>query len=155
MRITKLIALVVLLQAAALGADDYAGSERCLECHNNLPEGPSVHDTAFSGDGADWLPKGDSALLCEACHGPSEAHARRPRNPPAVSFSEADVSIGNAECTGCHARAMDRLDDHAKAFHATAERNELSCNRCHGGVAHGLPAHIVELRQQQAMEESP
>ena len=158
---TLLIALTVMFSApAALAADDYAGSARCLVCHNNMPAAVSVHDQALTGSAIDLLPKGNEAYRCEACHGPSKSHAQRQsggpwRLPPAVFRNGHDVTVGNALCLVCHTEGMQGLDAHARSFHAVAERNELSCNRCHGGVAHGLPDWVAELRKMQEEERAP
>lgn len=157
---TLLIALTVMLSApAALTADDYAGSARCVDCHNNMPAAASVHDQALSGSAIDLLPEGNEAYHCEACHGPSKSHAQRQsggawRLPPAAFNSGHDVTVGNALCSVCHAEGMADLDAHARSFHATAEKNVLGCNRCHGGVAHGLPDWVVEMSQAQKENET-
>ncbi len=155
-----LIVLVSIVgTSAALEANDYAGSSACVVCHNNMPAAASVHDEAFAGSAKGLLPKGNEAYHCEACHGPSKAHAQRQsggpwRLPPAVFSNGHDATVGNAMCSGCHAVAMEGLDAHARSFHATAERNELGCNRCHGGVAHGLPDWVVELSLWQKENET-
>ncbi len=156
-----LLALVTLAAwTAAAAADEFAGADRCLVCHNNLPAVTTVHDEAFAGEGRALLPGGDPANRCEACHGPSAAHARPQPGlawpAPAVVFGGAgDTSPANTPCSTCHAKAMETLDAHARSFHAIAERKELGCNRCHGGVAHGLPAWVIELREQQREGDTP
>ena len=156
-----LLALAVMLDAlAVLAADDYAGAESCLDCHNNMPAAASIHDEAFAGIGKHLLPEGREDYRCEACHGPSGTHARRQsggpwRLPPAVFHDQHEVTAGNAMCSGCHSESMEGLGPHAQSFHATARRNELSCSRCHGGVAHGLPDWVVELRERQMEERAP
>lgn len=157
---TLLITMLVMLNAsAAPGADDYAGSASCLICHNNMPAAASIHDDALTGGAKHLLPERNEAFLCEACHGPSQGHAQRQsggpwRLPPAVFRSGHDVTAGNAMCSFCHAETMEGLGAHARSFHAAAERNELGCNRCHGGVAHGLPGWVVELSQKQKDNET-
>ncbi len=159
LRVLTIVLLVIVNAPAAVYAGDYAGSASCLVCHNNMPAEASVHDSALSGSAKHLLPEGDDAFRCEACHGPSKAHAQRQSGgpwqlPPAVFSNGHDPTVGNALCSGCHAVAMEGLDAHAQSFHAAAERNELGCNRCHGGVAHGLPDWVVELSQWQKENEA-
>ena len=150
-----LMAMILALSIATVhAADNLVGAERCLECHNNMPRSSSVHDKALTGSARHLLPGGDQEYRCEACHGPSGAHAQRQSGgdwqlPPATFRGRNEVAIGNNVCSGCHAETMKDLGAHAKSFHAAAERNELGCDRCHGGVAHGLPDLIIELSQKQ------
>ena len=150
---------ILITNAAAWATGDFAGSASCLVCHNNMPAIASVHDEAFAASGKHLLPEGREVYRCEACHGPSIAHAQRqsggPWQLPPVSFGGQDVSDGNAMCSACHADTMDGLGPHARSFHATAERNGLACIRCHGGVAHGLPDWVSDLRKMQEEERAP
>ncbi len=160
---TKHLFVGLLLLAGSVtvqAADEFAGTEQCRVCHNNMSGMVGRHDEVFTGEGKHLLPGGNEEYRCEACHGPSGSHARRQSGgpwqlPPAVFSSEQGVAIGNAMCSECHAEAMKNLDSHARTFHATAQRNELSCNRCHRGVAHGLPQWVVDLRERQKEEQAP
>ena len=142
--------MVVLIPVGADAMDEYVGAEKCFVCHNNMPNGASVHDEKLAG----------SDSHCETCHGPSKAHAQRqsggPWQLPPVRFGGQDeVMSKNAMCLDCHLDAMQNLGPHAQAFHAAGERNGLGCNRCHGGVAHGLPEWVVNFSQKQKENENP
>lgn len=146
-----LIAFLVALNSSRVEAsDEFGGAKKCFVCHNNMPTAASVHDEKMAGN----------ENHCETCHGPSKAHAQRqsggPWKLPPVRFGgQVEVTSKNAMCLDCHFDAMKSLGPPAQSFHAAAERNGLGCNRCHGGVAHGLPAWVVELSQMQKENENP
>ena len=155
--------MALLLSGLAVAAEEYspaefAGVERCLECHSLVSEHESPHLSGSHSDGNREMQTlgAAEAFRCEACHGPSATHAERQHGAPwilpPVSFSGPDKEPAKAACLECHASEMKELDASAQEFHATARRNELTCSRCHGGVAHGLPDWVVEL--SQSLEET-
>jgi DmsE family decaheme c-type cytochrome len=102
--ITIVVAGLVIGVHGALAAEGAAGSDdACLACHDDPkvtpilagPHGPSAHAPDAG---------------CTACHGPSEAHLRRPprgekRAAPDVDFGRrtaTPVERQNAACIDCH-----------------------------------------------------
>ena len=114
---------------------------RCLDCHrlHEADEGPSAHP-GYSGDASCrpcHFPFFDGArghILhptdspdpphggCEACHGPSQAHAAT----PAVEKTGTPAA-GGAACIPCH-----ESDPHLEGWRSSAHgRRRVSCLDCH------------------------
>jgi DmsE family decaheme c-type cytochrome len=121
------------------------GSERCLGCHDFGPDSP-VHPLLESPHGNTQDPGAPMAEQgCEACHGPSAAHARAPTQaPPAVSFGprwSASSSEQNGQCLACHqGAAFEHWDS------APHQRRNLSCVTCHD--IHDLPDAVLQADTQ-------
>ena len=122
------IILVFLTGVAAQGRDvngDYAGLERCTECHE---EQYKTYRESYHGiKGDPRTPAADRA--CESCHGPGAGHAEEediekilllgPKSPtPAEEI--------NATCLECHTKSKQSL------WHgSTHEERDVSCTNCH------------------------
>ncbi len=114
------------------------GADTCLGCHRDQVT-LAVFRTKHAVPTDERSPFGHGQLQCEACHGPSGAHAGRVRRgqerPAPLLFgatSNASVDDENAACLGCHEPVMG-LDWHAGP-HAD---NQVGCADCHS-------AHVAQ-----------
>ena len=76
-------------------------------------------------------------VSCTSCHDP---HAKR----------------GTMLCANCHeqdAATFAAQSAKAQEFHATMQANNLSCVKCHRGVAHGVPKWVEEMSKQQQQQQ--
>jgi DmsE family decaheme c-type cytochrome len=107
--------------APAAAADEYAGEDTCLVCH----EGQSVKGTAHGRSYNERTPA--STHGCESCHGPGKAHAdaegdkSKIKNPAKLGVREA-----SAICTTCHDRAKHALWDGSQH-----DMRQVGCTSCH------------------------
>ena len=113
---------------AALAGMGQAQSEEpgCLDCHEPAKD-PAMHVIANTVHGG---LAGGGAAACTACHGPSEAHDRRPKkNPPDVSFGPqwpSDAETRSASCQTCHDSG-----DQLLWTGSGHQQENLSCDSCH------------------------
>lgn len=125
---------VLLLPTGVFGQsiDDYAGTETCLDCHDDLAASIShtVHGTL-----KDYEYPG-IAEGCESCHGPGAKHAD--------SEEAADIFLPSAEmgldgvgnCLECHKTG--HTIDWEMSAHAQADVSCVSCHKVHGSNKHLL-----------------
>ncbi len=116
--LTLIAAFWTAITAATAGAE----SEACLGCHSDEP-GTPIHALLQSGHGS-------VAQACEACHGPSADHMRRPTiASPDISFGPrwtANTAQQDSQCLGCHqANVASHWSD---ALHMA---NNVTCVGCH------------------------
>ncbi|MDE2184478.1 MAG: DmsE family decaheme c-type cytochrome [Alphaproteobacteria bacterium] len=112
---------------AALSA---GGSATCMQCHNSAPVS-DILKTPHAMKGDARSPFGQQG--CEACHGPSDAHAsgfaKGTPTEPGIRFNgpnASPVAQRNQVCLGCHQDAK-RMDWDSSKHHA----NNLACVSCH------------------------
>ena len=137
-------------------AGEVTTAQQCMVCHNLMDDNGAVHQLAFDGSRREL----EQEHRCEACHGASAAHAARqlggPWVMPLFNFEPgAPVNESNQACLDCHEKEMPGLEEKALIFHQAGKANDLSCMRCHGGVAHGLPDWVVEMREAQRKDAEP
>lgn len=105
------------------GGGDYAGSERCLECHDIEYESyrKSIHYQVETGG---WEGKG-----CESCHGPGAEHVRADGDSPML-FGSSQIHTVEQKldaCLSCHAENSTSFEfrsaDHVKGT--------IECSTCH------------------------
>ncbi len=105
---------------AAMAQAEYAGSETCAVCHDDL-EGPLALTSHGSAAFAEL-----SDLGCEACHGPGSLHVENPENPIyQLGLSQWTAQRETQICLTCHGADQSRF---AASEHA---RIGLSCSGCH------------------------
>lgn len=115
----------------------HAGEENlpfdCAACHttgyNNWP--PASHQDGMEGVVGVWAYEN---VQCEACHGPSAAHAQNP------DLIKPVIDSTGATCEGCHVGEnppaadesglfIDHHDENLDIF--TSKHEALSCTTCH------------------------
>ncbi len=111
-----LVPLILLLGAR------FAGSEACRDCHEDLADAfrRSPIGYALQVPRTAWESKG-----CEACHGPSWAHAEDPEQPTFNFPAQAIRRIAQT-CLACH-RENPRVNAWDRSPHAA----EIACTDCH------------------------
>jgi DmsE family decaheme c-type cytochrome len=116
----------MLLAVASGGALAETGEPGCLDCHDPA-ENPEIHALANTVHATLGC---SQSTACTACHGPSEAHDRKPRkNPPDISFGPkwpSDPELRNASCLSCHDSGEQMLwvgSEH--------QQENLTCDTCH------------------------
>ncbi|QIB66370.1 DmsE family decaheme c-type cytochrome [Kineobactrum salinum] len=120
-----LLLLALGLSALCTGANEQSQPD-CLACHTATAD-VAVHAVFHTVHGA---LDGGGAAACSACHGASEAHARRPTDAaPQVSFGprwQAEAEARDGACLGCHAGGS--------ALHWAGSEHQqegLDCASCH------------------------
>ncbi len=120
--------------APAVEAPKYSskGADTCLRCHGDDLAVMGIFRTPHAQPGNPRSPFGHGQLQCESCHGPGEAHTKRPpkgeERAPVVQFGRGKVTpVGaqNAMCVGCH-------NADTGSWHASEhEANDVGCADCH------------------------
>jgi DmsE family decaheme c-type cytochrome len=127
------------------GEEDYAGTETCIECHEEIYERfrKSIH-------GIKGNPRTPMAVneefACESCHGPGATHSEEGESGnifwPSVDSPEP-AEKKSATCLDCHTKgkvAMWHSSEH--------ETRDLSCANCHS--IHGShPKNLAKPSQTQ------
>jgi DmsE family decaheme c-type cytochrome len=121
------------------------GGKQCLSCHDFGPESP-VQPMLKSPHGDRGDPRSPMAERgCEACHGPSAAHARAPTQvSPGVSFGPrwtASTADQDGQCLACHGESVAAHWDSAPHH-----RKDLTCVTCHD--IHKLPDQVLQAGTQ-------
>jgi DmsE family decaheme c-type cytochrome len=135
--------------AAALFAQDYAGTEMCQACHEDIAKAfltSNRHGVLETNPRKGWETKS-----CEACHGAGAKHAESAdasliRNPRKLGAAGADKA-----CMTCHgnqpARSGRVVSGHARqqlpctschSIHAKAPEPKAQCGGCHSGEKAGF-----------------
>ena len=130
---------------AAQGA--YMGSDTCVACHGkktNVPFEKTPMGHRFSK-----APQGElEKKNCEACHGPGEKHADKPKEKGLIFNFGADTghspAVQNAACIQCHAQDTKR--------HWEAPANFASTNRCTECHISMKPTALVKASVQPTPE---
>lgn len=133
--IPKLFLVVVFLSVlpGVLAAQEYTskGADSCLKCHKKEKWG--VMPIFKTGHGSVADPGSPfSNMQCEACHGPSNEHARAKKKADVMvkrTFGEGDqasVTEQNEVCLGCH-------QSHTGFgwFGSAHEGSDVACVSCH------------------------
>jgi len=97
----------------------------CYECHEDKQRAEQVDVTLHIIE--------NDQVSCSACHDP-----------------HADLEA--MHCLNCHqqnAEIFALQSSKARGFHQTTIKNNLSCGRCHRGVAHGVPDWVEAIRKEQ------
>jgi len=97
----------------------------CYDCHEDKKR-------AVQADSTLHIIENDESS-CSGCHD-----------------SHADLDV--MQCLNCHEQNTETLatqSSKARGFHRTTIKNNLSCVRCHGGVAHGVPEWVETIREEQ------
>ena len=121
------------------------GSQGCLDCHDEQSDSPvlSIYHTPHGIAADKRTPAGGSG--CESCHGPSAAHAKKPKKaPPAISFGPDHPSDPEKRASSCVACHQDNTLSHWDS--STHEQEELACDDCH--QSHLKQDTILDKKQQ-------
>ncbi len=117
--------LPLFLFAAALFAQDYAGTEMCQGCHEDIAKAflkSNPHAVLETNKRRGWETKS-----CEACHGSGVKHAESAeaaliRNPRKLSTAETDKT-----CMACHGNQQ----THSGRVVTGHARQQMACTSCH------------------------
>jgi DmsE family decaheme c-type cytochrome len=102
---------------------EYAGSEACAVCHEDISKGLLSNRHAAVDKG---VRKGWAGRACEGCHGPGAKHAESAdandiKNPAKIGTA-ADIS-----CLTCHRNQ----ETHVGRIGSGHTRNGVACTACH------------------------
>ena len=104
-------------------------SRGCYDCHQDKQraEQPDAELHFIEND----------QVSCSACHDPHAA-------------------LDEMNCLNCHQQNAETFalqSSKARGFHQTTIKNNLSCLRCHSGVAHGVPGWVEDIKREQLSGE--
>lgn len=132
---------LVLLSTGVFGQtiDDYAGTETCLDCHDDMA---ATYTHTVHGQLQAYQYPG-IAEGCEACHGPGAKHADS-EEPADIFTPRAEMGLdGIANCLACHKTG--HTIDWEMSTHAASDVGCLSCHTLHqAGTGHALLAQKRE-----------
>jgi len=123
------------------------GELGCADCHTVHKE----HDPL--------LDHTKTAMVCVSCHEEKKTaqhikglHIIESGKASCTDCHNPHASLDAKLCVNCHdqdAATLAKQSGKAQEFHATVIENELSCLKCHRGVAHGVPRWVEEINKQQ------
>ena len=119
--------------AAAVEGTQYAGSDTCKTCHEEMFKKfeATAHWKITLGRHE------ESARGCEACHGPGKAHVEAGGDKSKIfTFAGADPAEASRRCLSCHEYG----EEHANFTRSQHNSNEVSCVACHS------PHHAKEAQ---------
>jgi DmsE family decaheme c-type cytochrome len=121
--------------AAAGKTAEYAGSEACQACHEDIFNAFQKNPHHAVETGKKYKYEGKA---CESCHGPGAKHAESAsaadiRNPEKLKAAQAD-----AACLTCHLNQP----THVGRINNSHAKNQVSCVQCHSVHKNG-PGGLV------------
>lgn len=121
---------------------DYAGSEACASCHEDLYQKfqKNPHQLLETHPKKGWQKKS-----CEACHGPGAIHVETGDAEKVVGFSRATAQQITTRCLNCHAR----MDQHAGFASGAHGRNQVACTDCHNIHEPRQSVHLWAVKSDQ------
>lgn len=119
-------------QTAPTAAPQYAGSEACAACHDDLAKSFRRNPHQRLETRAEW-----KGRACEACHGPGAKHAESAT--AADIFNPAKLRPADSEqaCLKCH-RNQPAQHGRIQGGHG---RNQVACTSCH--AVHKTPQELT------------
>jgi DmsE family decaheme c-type cytochrome len=128
-------------KAPAKFGDEYAGSETCQACHEDIYNAflKSPHKASETDQRSKWKQHG-----CESCHGPGAKHAGSAsaddiKNPAKLVAAQTDRI-----CLGCHLNQT----THAGRIQSSHMKDSVSCVACHKVHANG-PVGLVPRNPEE------
>lgn len=119
----------------------YAGTEACVECHQEAYESYRMNRHSIAADAR--TPGARSG--CESCHGPGVDHAESEGENPIRSLksgSGAPPDVISATCLQCHTKGKQALWQGSRH-----QSRNLSCSDCHSIHANN-EVNLIEKRQE-------
>lgn len=126
--------------AAAVVASQYAGSDTCKTCHEdifkNFEATPHWKTTLKH--------RGMEAQGCEACHGPGKAHVEGGGDKSKIfTFAGADPAEASKRCLSCHEYG----EEHANFDRSEHNVNSVNCIACHSPHHAKEPQFLLVQKQ--------
>ena len=112
-------AMLIFWSTAAVAGEEYAGSETCEACHDEV-----AASFAQTAHGRKELTGWDGGAACEACHGPGGTHVES--GGEAGTILSAGIDGVSGKCADCHG-------SNAASFWkgSTHESFDVACADCH------------------------
>lgn len=126
--------------SGASGSSQYAGSETCKTCHEDVYKSweKTPHwKTTLDKKG------GPSKMGCEGCHGPGAAHAAEADPTKIFSFKNLTREQSSARCLSCHGEAHEQ-SHFAESAHSSSD---VGCLDCHSPHHAREPQHLLVQSQ--------
>lgn len=141
----SVVIIIVVTTGFALGNEDsggYAGSETCLECHEEQYETYLKDYHAIKGD-----PRNPAAKhSCESCHGPGANHAEEEDIETILALgpkSDVPAEKQNEACLECHTKGKLIL------WHGSQHEDRiLVCSNCHS-IHKGYKKSLSKLSETE------
>jgi DmsE family decaheme c-type cytochrome len=130
--------------AAPPKGPEYAGSETCKTCHEEIFGAllRTAHGTLERDQHRGW--KGDA---CESCHGAGAKHAESASAADIYNPGKQTPDKFNAGCLSCH---LNQKTDAGRLLSGHA-KNEISCGSCH--AVHGTGGKPLLVRGTAAINQ--
>ena len=120
----------------------------CVDCHAVHAE----HDQVLSFE--------TQSGVCYDCHADKQRAEQADENLHIIENDQVSCSachdphadLEAMHCLNCHQQNVETFalqTSKARGFHQTTIKNNLSCVRCHRGVAHGVPGWVEAIRKEQ------
>lgn len=134
-------ALLLAIAPVALPQEEYAGSEACQICHEDIFEGfqKSRHATLDVDAKRGW-----EGRACESCHGPGAKHLESMEAGDVLNPGKIEPMRADESCLECHLNEP----THIGRIRGSHARNQVSCVACHS--VHAEPPPKTGGRHPQA-----
>lgn len=127
---------------AAAPAPQFAGSESCQPCHDEISTAfkKNLHAVVDTAKRFKWEGK-----ACESCHGPGQPHAESADPALILNPRKLTGAASDASCLACHRNQPSRTA-HIQSSHA---QGQVTCSGCHTVHAVTKPASRAASINQQ------
>ena len=131
-RCLTLVALILTFSPSALPQDEYAGSESCQICHEDIFEGfqKNRHAALDADAKGGW-----EGRACESCHGPGAKHLESMEAGDVLNPAKVEPMRADETCLECHLNEP----THTGRIRGSHARNQVSCVACHSVHAEPPP----------------
>lgn len=125
------LAAVLFFFPAPVSGQEYAGSEVCGACHEDIAKAfqKNKHFAVETDKKRGW-----ETRACESCHGPGAKHAESASAADILQPAKAKPAQADRRCLGCHQNTMTQ----AGRIQGSHGRNQVACVTCH--PVHAAPA---------------
>jgi predicted CXXCH cytochrome family protein len=150
-------------------------NQACLRCHESIASEvkagamhkeselscASCHTMHTQND--PLLDHSQTALICVNCHTEKQPqqqvkglHLIENGRVTCLDCHNPHAKLNDATCTHCHeqdTKTLSTQSPKAQEFHRTTRDKNLSCLKCHSGVAHGVPDWVDAIHNQQQEDD--
>jgi DmsE family decaheme c-type cytochrome len=123
---------------------DYAGSEACAGCHEDIAKAFARNPHFNLEKNARWQGK-----ACEACHGMGSKHADSASADDIVNPAKQTPAKTDAICLACHRNQS----THVGRIQSGHSRSAIACTSCHDMHKTGAESSFVRLKRNAGVNQ--